>query len=192
MPLHVAPPSHAPQHEPYEAATHLAPVRDFVYGQQHPPLMDQNINHINTNETKVDATTVLEHVKDTYTPGDRLGSSRPRPKKSPQRRQAPRPGGFPCEVDTCDKTFDRACDFNRHQKTHLGRSERPHKCSACRETFLYPKDLERHQQKHINEPSARTLFQCRQPGCCQTFSRRDNLLRHQRRQHSGLTGATPP
>lgn len=73
--------------------------------------------------------------------------------------------------------------YSRHQKTHMARSERPHKCESCTETFLYPKDLERHQQKHIHEPSAKNQFQCRHPGCGNLFSRRDNLLRHQRRQH---------
>ncbi|KAF2850558.1 hypothetical protein T440DRAFT_396954, partial [Plenodomus tracheiphilus IPT5] len=170
----------------------LAPIRDFVYGLQCQQLMDQNLHCINMNETTVQATTVLEHIKDTYTPGDRLDSSHPRSKKVPQKRQAPRRGGFPCDANDCDKIFDRACDFNRHQKTHLGRSERPHKCSTCRETFLYPKDLERHQQKHIDEPSAKNHFPCHHPGCRNTFSRRDNLLRHRRRQHSALvTAATP-
>ncbi|CAI6337161.1 unnamed protein product [Periconia digitata] len=69
----------------------------------------------------------------------------------------------------------------RHEKTHLNRSERPHKCSLCREAFLYPKDLTRHQNKHA--PTQGTLY-CDVPGCTSDgFSRRDNLLRHQRRQH---------
>ncbi|KAH9883191.1 hypothetical protein J1614_000047 [Plenodomus biglobosus] len=87
--------THAPVHEADEAATtYRTPIRDFVLGPQRRPLVEQNLDRINMNDTKVQATTVLEHVKDTYTPGDRLNSAHFGFRKCPQRRQAPRRGGF--------------------------------------------------------------------------------------------------
>ncbi|PVI04511.1 hypothetical protein DM02DRAFT_518651 [Periconia macrospinosa] len=141
------------------------------------PLHDNLLEQLNDNATTVRSSTVLSHVEDTYTPGDRLkAQSRPLSK-----RQAPRKGGFPCGINGCQKTFDRACDVKRHSKTHLDRSERPHKCAFCPEGFLYPKDLARHQSKHTQAQG--TLY-CSFPGCTsEGFSRRDNLLRHQRKQH---------
>lgn len=75
--------------------------------------------------------------------------------------------------------------LSRHQKQHLGRSERPHPCPDCDEGFLYPKDLHRHQRKHADQPFAQVTFFCPYPDCRSRggFSRRDNLLRHQRKQH---------
>ncbi|KAF1976142.1 hypothetical protein BU23DRAFT_565845 [Bimuria novae-zelandiae CBS 107.79] len=145
-------------------------------------LLDANVRQLEDNATTVQPSTVQMHVEDTYTPGDRLAST---PRRPGHKRQAPRPRGFPCAFEGCGKTFDRSCDLKRHQKTHLGRSERPHKCSFCPEGFLYPKDRNRHERTHDQSTSSQTpIFCCPVPGCTNPgFSRRDNLLRHQRKQH---------
>ncbi|KAL6711757.1 hypothetical protein ACN47E_002800 [Coniothyrium glycines] len=173
--------------EQIEVETDLGPVIQYLAGnqqqpQQQPPLVVRNVRAINENGTTVQHATVQAHVEDTYTPGDRTV----RPRRSPQRRQAPRPnGGFVCDADGCGKSFIRACELNRHSKTHLDPSERPHKCLVCEEGFLYPKDRQRHERKHIEEPADQTTFFCRYPRCSNHsgFTRRDNLLRHQRTKH---------
>lgn len=170
----------------------LAPIAAYNNEADRQPLIDEHIYYINANETTVQPATVQAHVEDIYTPGDRLEQRKPSgSRKATHKRQAPRRGGYPCNIDGCERTFDRACELNRHQKTHLDRSERPHKCSVCHEGFLYPKDLNRHQRKHIAQSSAQVTFFCRYPGCgnSEGFSRRDNLLRHQRKQHASMVPA---
>jgi hypothetical protein len=80
---------------------------------------------------------------------------------------------------------------SRHQKTHLDRSERPHRCPTCSDSFLYPKDLHRHQRKHSDPSSASHTYRCDHPRCSNLdgFSRKDNLLRHQRKQHPAMVAA---
>lgn len=84
-----------------QTAADLAPIRDY--------LSDEHIQNINTNSTTVKPATVQAHVEDIYTPGDRLDKGKPR--KTPQKRQAPRSRGFPCDHGGCDKVFDRRCEL---------------------------------------------------------------------------------
>ncbi|KAF2824184.1 hypothetical protein CC86DRAFT_51464 [Ophiobolus disseminans] len=167
-------------HTPLTAAD-LAPIFAYVEADRQ-PLMNNYVQNINANETTVQPATVQAYIEDIYTPGDRTGSA-------PHRRQAPRAAGYPCKHEGCGKTFDRACELNRHRKTHLKRTERPHQCIVCHEGFLYPKDLLRHQNKHIEQRSEQITHVCKHPGCNNGFSRRDNLLRHQRKQHSSMDAA---
>ncbi|KAF1940453.1 hypothetical protein EJ02DRAFT_406615 [Clathrospora elynae] len=169
----------------------LAPIYEYVKEAERRPLNNEHLRCMDADETTVQPTTVQAHIEDTYTPGDRLETRRPGSRKAAHRRQAPRAGGFPCDVEGCDRAFDRQCELNRHQKTHLDRSERPHRCSMCNQGFLYPKDLTRHQRQHIDQPSVQVTFFCSHPGCGKIdgFSRRDNLLRHQRKQHPPMAVA---
>ncbi|KAF1361292.1 hypothetical protein EJ07DRAFT_112493, partial [Lizonia empirigonia] len=155
-------------------------------------LVDNAVQLMNENGTAVQSVTVQAHVDDTYLPGYRQAPASPAESQcSPHRRQAKRKNGFACTIEGCNKTFDRNCELNRHLKVHLGRNERPHMCT-CGEGFLYPKDLTRHQRKHVEQPLAKVTFYCHVYGCTNTdgFSRRDNLLRHHRRQHECV--ASPP
>ncbi|KAF3042567.1 hypothetical protein E8E11_008098 [Didymella keratinophila] len=174
----------------YTSQVDLTEVMNFVNDSPQFPV-DDSFNYINANATTVQPVTVQAHVDDTYLPGCRRPASPAESQCGPQRRQAPRKNGFACSVEGCNKAFDRNCELNRHLKVHLGRNERPHRCT-CGEGFLYPKDLARHQRKHVKQAAAKVIFYCHVPGCTNTegFSRRDNLLRHHRRQHEGI--ASPP
>ncbi|RMZ73357.1 Glis family zinc finger 1 [Pyrenophora seminiperda CCB06] len=167
----------------------LAPVYEYVHGSYGQPLNDEHIQSMDANETTVQPTTIQTHIEETYTVGDRLPARRPRSRKAAQRRQAPRDGGFSCNADDCDKVFNRQCDLNRHKKTHM--TEKPHVCPDCAKGFLYPKDLQRHKQQHRDPSSALNSWRCDHPTCSGLvgFSRKDNLLRHKRKQHMSAVTA---
>lgn len=58
----------------------------------------------------------------------------------------------------------------------------PHKCRLCPARFLWPKDLKKHEPVH--EPAdGRRDFPCNVPGCGKAYTRRDNMLKHMRREH---------
>ncbi|KAF2469637.1 uncharacterized protein BDR25DRAFT_46673 [Lindgomyces ingoldianus] len=165
----------------------LEPQLPYYTSADRQTLKDEVVRQLEENATNVQEGTVQAHIEDIYTPGDRTtttaGSQR-----ATHRRQAPRPGGFPCSYPGCGKPFNRQCDLKRHSKTHQPRSERPHKCSVCNEGFLYPKDRNRHERTHDQSSSPETTLYCPVEGCNNRdgFSRRDNLLRHQRKQHPRL------
>ncbi|KAH8701405.1 hypothetical protein GQ44DRAFT_631816 [Phaeosphaeriaceae sp. PMI808] len=181
---------HADSRSPSEAEA-LKPVFTYVNRSHRESLRNENIHYINANETTVQPETVQAHIDDTYTPGDRLDETNAGSRTASHRRHAPRPRGFPCPIEGCEKAFDRACDVNRHRKSHLESSERPHQCQVCHEGFLYPKDLNRHRRKHDGQGLTQPNYYCHLPGCnnFDGFSRRDNLLRHQRRQHRAIAAA---
>ncbi|KAF2260703.1 hypothetical protein CC78DRAFT_385907 [Lojkania enalia] len=159
------------------------PQHTFAYNQNPSPLAHNTLQQFNDNATRVQHVTVQTHVEGTYTVGDRIAQvAAPR---SPQRRHAPRENGWVCTNPGCKKTFNRACDFNRHQKKH---NERPYKCSFCDQAFLYPKDRIRHERTHNQISSPQPTVFCKVAGCSNDtgFSRRDNLLRHHRNKHPGV------
>ncbi|OAG01949.1 uncharacterized protein CC84DRAFT_975729 [Paraphaeosphaeria sporulosa] len=187
-----------PNNDPYAVS---APITDhmpvdmpfsYPYAEEaRQPLVNEIVRRLENDATTVNPNTVLKHVEDTYTPGDRTAETTSR--RPGHKRQQPRPCGFPCVYEGCGRTFDRSCDLKRHQKTHLIRSERPHKCSYCKEGFLYPKDRNRHERTHDESTASQNqLFRCPVPGCPNVgFSRRDNLLRHQRKQHPHMGMSSP-
>jgi hypothetical protein len=99
---------------------------------------------------------------------------------------------FRCEYEGCEREFDQRADLLRHQRTHVDKSERPHRCAQCEQSFLYPKDLKRHQATHLGEEDDdKPSFHCEVTSCeygpgRQGFSRRDGMIRHMRRSHSEL------
>jgi hypothetical protein len=99
---------HPPLPDAHQTAAHLAPIYAYVTGRQ--PLLNENIRYVNANETTIQPTTMQTHVEETYTPGDRL-ASRNSSRKASRSRQTPRPRGYPCAFEGCEKAFDRNCEL---------------------------------------------------------------------------------
>jgi len=90
----------------------LPPPAPYFVEADRQPLVDRVVRRLNENRTTVQPSTIQIHVEGTYNPGDRLDAvSRAGSRRPPHRRHAPRPGGFPCALDGCVKTFDRSCDL---------------------------------------------------------------------------------
>jgi hypothetical protein len=92
------------------ATVDLTPVIAYVNEAYRQPLINEHVRCINTNQTTIQPITVQAHIEDTYTPGDRTEEAE-QGWRAPYKRQAPRPGGYPCNSGGCGKIFDRACEL---------------------------------------------------------------------------------
>lgn len=97
------------------------------------------------------------------------------------------PNIYRCSIDGCSKTFERRSELNKHKKTHLNKSDRPHSCSSCPVKFLYSKDLERHyRSKHADLRTVAERHFCPVSGCkfaSKGFARKDKKKQHIENTH---------
>ncbi|KAG9192942.1 hypothetical protein G6011_11676 [Alternaria panax] len=89
---------------------------------------------------------------------------------------------FICYI--CQECFDRRCDLNKHiNRVHNKRARCPYE-GCTQAPFGFEADLQRHiAAKHSVERKAE--IKCTAHGCEEKFSRKDNMLRHMRKQHPG-------
>nr|XP_006819571.1 PREDICTED: zinc finger protein PLAG1-like [Saccoglossus kowalevskii] len=93
-------------------------------------------------------------------------------------------GDLTCKI--CNKDFESTDILLNHIKVHSGKSngvkEKKHKCEHCDRRFYTRKDVRRHLVVH----TGRKDFLCQI--CGQRFGRKDHLVRHSRKSHSGESG----
>ncbi|KAJ5379234.1 hypothetical protein N7509_012353 [Penicillium cosmopolitanum] len=117
---------------------------------------------------------------------------------------------FRCSV--CGKSFARQATLDRHERSHRG--DKPYRCKDCGKTFTDSSELKTHSRTHSGEKPFQCTFpgcnfttgdssnmsshrlthgerkhKCLYPGCTKSFTRPDQLKRHQRTTHKTETSS---
>ncbi|KAJ5698496.1 hypothetical protein N7462_000501 [Penicillium macrosclerotiorum] len=120
---------------------------------------------------------------------------------------------FRCSV--CGKAFARQATLDRHERSHRG--DKPYKCTQCGKTFTDSSELKTHSRTHTGEKPFKCTYpgckfetgdssnmsshrlthgerkhKCSFPGCTKSFTRPDQLKRHQRTTHKAESSSTLP
>ncbi|KAJ5212534.1 uncharacterized protein N7498_004180 [Penicillium cinerascens] len=119
---------------------------------------------------------------------------------------------FRCSV--CGKSFARQATLDRHERSHRG--DKPYKCKICLKTFTDSSELKTHSRTHSGEKPFKCTYpgcnfqtgdssnmsshrlthgerkhKCPFPGCTKSFTRPDQLKRHQRTTHKEPLSTLP-
>ncbi|KAJ5185665.1 Zinc finger C2H2 [Penicillium cf. griseofulvum] len=111
---------------------------------------------------------------------------------------------FSCSV--CGKAFARQATLDRHERSHRG--DKPYTCKHCNKSFTDSSELKTHSRTHTGEKPFKCTWpgcsfttgdssnmsshrlthgerkhKCLFPGCTKSFTRPDQLKRHQRTTH---------
>ncbi|KAJ5243996.1 hypothetical protein N7489_004092 [Penicillium chrysogenum] len=111
---------------------------------------------------------------------------------------------FSCSV--CGKAFARQATLDRHERSHRG--DKPYTCKHCGKSFTDSSELKTHSRTHTGEKPFKCTWpgcnfttgdssnmsshrlthgerrhKCHFPGCTKSFTRPDQLKRHQRTTH---------
>ncbi|KAJ5691316.1 hypothetical protein N7488_012051 [Penicillium malachiteum] len=119
---------------------------------------------------------------------------------------------FRCSV--CGKSFARQATLDRHERSHRG--DKPYRCKDCGKTFTDSSELKTHSRTHTGEKPFKCTWpgcnfetgdssnmsshrlthgerkhKCTYPGCTKSFTRPDQLKRHQRTTHKDASSTLP-
>ncbi|KAJ5113624.1 hypothetical protein N7456_002158 [Penicillium angulare] len=119
---------------------------------------------------------------------------------------------FRCSV--CGKSFARQATLDRHERSHRG--DKPYRCKDCGKTFTDSSELKTHSRTHTGEKPFKCTWpgcnfttgdssnmsshrlthgerkhKCPYPGCTKSFTRPDQLKRHQRTTHKEPSSTLP-
>ncbi|KAF1819650.1 uncharacterized protein K489DRAFT_373489 [Dissoconium aciculare CBS 342.82] len=66
---------------------------------------------------------------------------------------------YRCGVGSCERSYERRLDRNRHRRAHFLDNQRPYPCSKCERGFLDSEDLRRHLRglHHLDDTTAQQL-----------------------------------
>lgn len=87
---------------------------------------------------------------------------------------------FRCNVEGCNKVFDRNSNLIVHTRSHT--DEKPFICSLCQMGFTQKSNLTVHVRTHTGEKP----FKCQVPYCNETFHRNDYLKKHMQKIHNQM------
>ncbi|KAF2828508.1 hypothetical protein CC86DRAFT_194014 [Ophiobolus disseminans] len=92
---------------------------------------------------------------------------------------------FVCQRTSCNETYRRRCDLNKHVlRVHDKRARCPFvSCPCSRRPFGFEADLRRHMMAKHSTEEDKKFFDCPVFGCEEIFSRKDNMMRHKQKKH---------